>query len=487
MKQKDINTVIREGISKGDGLAYKDEYWNEMDDLLNKNIPVTNSQPAITKVAKISKGLQFKAILSIATSIVVVTYYTLFSDLNSSPQPNIHQQDNQTRPVQEQTIIKDNNTSLPNHSADQPQRSETNLHNPLLYNSSNETENHEQINTQNTDASANNTSNTIDGIEQKSTPHSIELNENKNINIGNNESENHNENKLFPVVNEEPLSVNTNNAVNEIYNTESVVTKTIDFNLIPPAENFSDNIKIQYDQALLPKYPNKNRLIQHASVSPFIGVNYVSKNKTYTSDKILYTNPKQDHIIYGLNLQLESKYFAIRTGLGISTAQLNSSFQSIETNYSYDTSYIIVDPNYQTTPSGNPIALIRQQIDSSLLSSQTRIHQGSAEYKYLVIPLTIQYRFAHRKYSFFVEGGSLNNFIISTKTDNSFPQEFSEKQASIPKYTLQFTAGTGIGYALNSKYTLEAQYNYALGKSSPSINWLNNSHIFTIMLTRNLW
>jgi opacity protein-like surface antigen len=482
--------VIREGISKGEGLTYKDEYWNEMDDLLNKNMPVTNSQPSITKVAKISKGLQFTAILSIATSIAVVTYYTLFSDLNPSPQPNTQQQDDQTHSAQEQMIIKNNNNSLPDYSADKPQQSEQNNNNPLLNNSSDKPENSEQINTPNADALANSTfriGRSEQTIKAKITSHSVELNENKNILTGNDESEKYNENKLSPVANEEPLSVNINNTVNETENTGSLITKTIDFNLILPAPNFSDNIKIQNELASLPKYPNRNRLIQHASVSPFVGTNYVSKNYINTSDKISYTNPKQDHFIYGLNLQLESKYFAIRTGLGISTAQLNSSFQSTETTYSYDTSYIIVDPNYQTTPSGNPIALIRQQIDSSVLSSQARLHQGSAEYKYLVIPLTVQYRFAHKKYSFFVEGGSLNNFIISTRNHNSFPQEFSKRQASIPKYTLQFTAGTGIGYALNSKYTLEAQYNYALGKSSPSVNWLGNSHIFTIMLTRNLW
>ncbi len=485
MKQQNLNKVIKEGLAKGEGLPYKDEYWHKMDDLLNESMPNNTVQPTVTKVAKVSKGLKLIAALSIATSIAVITYYSLFSNsgTNSSAQSKIQQSNNQTS-LEDEHLTNDNH-STPNS------------------NSPNIKEREKQTTdiTHSDNASLNIASSPVaksaEADQAKSL--SIKMIVAKNTKSRYSETRQNDQPPLFmdnaSIINTHTAIENPSVMTQGLYSTteeneEALVTKTTDFNLIQPTQNAVIEIKHndkQYDQSSLLKYPNRNRIIQHASVSPFVGINNTYREQTYTSNNIMYTNPKQTHIVAGLNVQLESKLFMLRTGLGVSTTQLNSSYQSTENKYTRDTNYIILNPTYQTTPSGKPIALIRQQIDSTLTSSQTSLHEGSTAYQYLIIPLTIQYRIAHNRYSFLLEGGTINNFIISTQSNSSLPKESSEKQALPPKYLLQFTGGTGMGYALNSKYTIEVRYNYALSGKSSSSNWLNNSHLFTIMITRNLW
>ncbi len=489
MKQQNLNTVIKDGLSNGEGLPYKDEYWNKMDDLLSKNMPSNETQYTVTKVAKVSRGLQLTAALSIATSIAVITYYTVFSTSNSSTQPKIQQPNNQTHLASEHPTI--DNHSITNSTSDKASDKQ-------------EKNTVEQTNNVSSNSSA---ANPTVQLEQTThtKPTSLKSPIDNSINKEIYEKSKGNKSRQSPLFIDNTPIINTQTTVDntpairqnqysnteETQNTEGLITKTVDFNLIEPAQSNRMEIKVSnnQNQPSLLKHPNRHRIIQHASISPFAGVTYKNREQTYTSEGIIYTNPKQTHFVSGINLQLESKYFALRTGLGISTTQLNSSFETLENKYTSDTNYIIVNSAYQTTLSGKPIALIRQQIDSSITFSQEHLHKGAAEYTYLIIPLTIQYRMAHKRCSFFIEGGTLHNVILTTQSNGSFLSASSDTKVLIPKYTLQFTGGTGIGYALNSKYTLEAQYNYALlGKHTSSpVNWLNNAHLFTIMLTRNLW
>jgi hypothetical protein len=208
-----------------------------------------------------------------------------------------------------------------------------------------------------------------------------------------------------------------------------------------------------------------------------------SLNKGNTS----YHYPNNLHSTYGLLVEMGVKKFVLKTGIGWSKYAIEANTERILNNYKVDTSYVILDPNYGTTPSGKPYALIQRQIDSTIISTQTEVSTQKASYQFLCVPLALQYQLPYKRFTFLLEGGTLHHFMLGSTKELAVSPVNSENKLSIPGYKMQLTAGFGLRYAISQYWAVGCQYNFAKSLKQNSLNVPSDAHIGVITLTRVIW
>jgi hypothetical protein len=484
MKNKDLNTYMNEKLDQGDGLRYQEEYWNDMSTLLDAQMPVATTPAA--GAAKVSTKLGttgLKWILLSSTSAALITAAVMYVQFfRSTPSTPVQQNQNNTIQLPSKTQTSSENpaastietpsdkhlTEAVSPESETTTKTQSSLE-QITYNVV-ET-NHKPAESV---AEKTHTTNSHSINEKSAAPAIIAFTPITQPSSEGNNADN-NTNQEQPV---EPAGVTSTTQ------DESVETRSADLILIGPlmATIPTKNLAAETKPVTLP-YHHPNRFIRHAAVSPFIGIVAETGTQSYQSGNMLYTHPSQTNYTYGVNLECETKWLSFRTGIGYSNSTMHTALTSATEVYDVDTHYVILNPNYGSTQSGKPVALIQRNIDSSYVSTKYTTTSSSHTYQYVYIPFTLQYHMAYNRFAFILEGGVVNQILVSKQ--QSQPAQ-SEKPVSVPTYNLQLTAGSSLRYAIDARWAVGVQYNYNLNPYSATLHLLNNAHVASLTLTRSI-
>jgi hypothetical protein len=235
--------------------------------------------------------------------------------------------------------------------------------------------------------------------------------------------------------------------------------------------------------------PRKRRSLPFnlLNITAFGGLVKEQNSTSLNNGNHTYNYPSTMHSTYGVHVELGLKKFVIKTGLGWSKYAIEANSERLINNYKVDTSYVILDPNYGTTPSGKPYALIQRQIDSTIISTQNDVSTEHVSYQFLCVPLALQYQLPYKRFTFLVEGGTLNHFMVGSSKEFAATPANSEDKFSVAAYQMQVTAGFGLRYAIRQNWAIGAQYNFAKSINQNSLNVPSDAHVGVITITRIIW
>jgi hypothetical protein len=528
MKKKDINTFINDKLEQESGIPYKEEYWDSMNELLNANLPVSKSpfQAVKSSFKGLSKGFKFLYIA--AGSSIIIVAAVLF--ITSKSEKDTHKLASVQTEINANNVDTKNSLPTQNENKEQNISLENNLSSEPSIDVKKEELNNELITTQNPTLNIVlpdkvSSSNSLNRVLQKKVSNSNSLNGDKNIETSNNPNFVANANAQSSVVassithSAEHKNSNNNDAAeidrvaresNDL-NVANHSVDEVDVAILQTTQNANKNdlvrtkpfefielnkLDISKPIELTPNaisevnvLPRKRMSLPFnlLNITAFGGVireqNSTSLNKGNTS----YHYPNILHSTYGLHVELGLKKFVLKTGIGWSKYAIEANTERILNNYKVDTSYVILDPNYGTTPSGKPYALIQRQIDSTIISTQTEVSTQKLSYQFLCVPLALQYQLPYKRFTFLLEGGTLHHFMLGSTKEFTLSPVSSENKLSIPAYQMQLTAGFGLRYAISQYWAVGCQYNFAKSIKQNSLNVPSDAHVGVITLTRIIW
>lgn len=461
MKRKNLNTVVKHVFENGEGIPFKEAYWNKMNELLDEHLPVqlASSQSFSLKhhlleIVVFTVLVSGQILGSITTNIGTPIIVTSSPEIALSPSPGNASERllSAHEPQQSLATTRVNNDVQQASSSDNQTIKNAPIHNietafPIP---SEETENKKRILRPKSPFAAN----------EKASTETFTLTDKFNLQTK----------KTISSVEDKSALVTTKEQVREMIELSSA--KHL------PLDRFTYDLAVANPQML--NYPHRNSFIQHITILPYLSLTHSGENLVYKEANTRYSKPAQNTLGAGISLELIFKNIALRTGVGYSTLQVNQLTETTKNIYSYDTSYTIINPVYQTTPSGNPVALIKQQIDSSYQSAVTRRNENQLQYQYLSIPLTFQYFIAHKKWQWMAEAGMINNFVINRQPTLANSTENAPSKLPLSPYFAQVTLGSGIRYSIHSKFFVGAQYNFIRSADIQKRSLLQNGHVLGI-------
>lgn len=156
---------------------------------------------------------------------------------------------------------------------------------------------------------------------------------------------------------------------------------------------------------------------------------------------------------YGLQYRLKKNRFVFSTGLGYNSTRIKSNYTTENRNVFYDTTYRIINPNYDQTNNGTRIALIKSFIDSNVNTYlSTPYPNQKTVFSYLVLPFSTQYCMQYKKLSWYVEAGIEAKFLLAASGQFWFLENGKQKIESAQNNTAVkstiMNAGIGIGIRL---------------------------------------
>ncbi|OYU94656.1 MAG: hypothetical protein CFE21_15375 [Bacteroidetes bacterium B1(2017)] len=468
MKKKDLNTFIQDKLDAENGIPFKDEYWNSMNDLLDANMPVSHAAAGAAKTTSILK-LVFISVASVMLITVSVLSYSYFNSKITSPKtsqvaslsPTVNSE-NKTTPINS-TLVQTERQ----HELTTPLQTTTKTEATVSQNSSNTKQ------TTNILAATDISNNKISSL------NNTRKTNKKNAEPSPFESEySYTESSnSFEVLPEETMPSSTE--IEEFSHTQS------EFNVI---DSHLPNFTLQTPALALlpistPINPTRNSVFKHLNVSAFIGAIRQEQGKTIES----YTLPAQTNFTYGISVESTIKRISFRTGFAISNSTINLTTQYLNTVYTVDTTYKIVNPNYGTTPSGKPIALVQKHLDTTSVTTTSYAKESSYQYQILSIPTTLHYKIPLNRFTLILEGGALHHIRVAQQSNAPIQVSNAEIKTTFPTYSMQVCAGGGIRYALNINWAIGVNYMYSLNPNQTSLHLVNNAQQASFALTRYLW
>jgi hypothetical protein len=481
MKKKDINTFINDKLEQENGIPFKEEYWDSMNHLLDANLPLSKSPFQMVKsgLKGLSKGLKLLyvgtgASLILATGILVYNVQTDTPDqnrlTNASEQiikaPTLESKFENEKPVLNNESELSQNLIIDTTPKDLVLSKVE--ESPKTYIQSNVALNNNQptlINENNIDELA------------------------KDVKDG-----------AKPILHVENIvDLNTEN----IEKTQSKITHQTFTSINPEIQSitFSKFIELSKIERKWPKgvsdfeskeltlLPRKKRHLpfNRFSISAFAGVIMEENNFKVSQGGLQYSAPNLLHKTAGLTLELGLNKLNLKTGLAWRSFELQIGSERVINNYEKDTSYIILNPKYGTTPSGRPYALIKQKIDSSLVSSYTEVNKETSTCNFLYIPLSLQYELPIKRFSILLEGGTMHYLKLGIEEKSPEPPSYNERNLEIPSYQMQLFGGLGLRYAITHNWSIGCQYNFAKRIQGGSNLAFTNSHAGVFSLTYIVW
>jgi hypothetical protein len=536
MKRKDINTFINDKLEQETGIPYKEEYWDSMNDLLNANLPVAKTPFQTLKAA--FKGLSMGLKVLYVSAGISITLVTGFLVLNTNDKSDNQKTSSVQTEIQAQSTLTESNPLATKELAEQDALKNDYTDKEPSIDASNKANKKEILSSQNQDAynesnaSVSEANVTNDNANANGLPkHQSKANEaslekrreslnkqnlastklTQNAAVGNTSKETNSltgevtsedgndlnaaaESNLFAASNpssqvphageetSQQASQTTN--INELVRTKpneflklNKLTIAIPVGLSP--------IELK-EVALLPR-KQRNLPFNQLSISAFVGVIKETKDASLNKGNLNYAYPSSFHAPYGVQAEIGFKRFAIKTGLAWSNYDLQVNSSRALNKYKVDTTYVILDPKYGTTPSGKPYALIKRQIDSTVVSTETENLQEKYSYQFLSVPLALQFQIPYKRFTLILEAGTLHHFMVAKANESTILVSNNENKLSVPTYQMQLSGALGLRYALNQNWAVGCQYTFAKSLQQNALNIPGDAHLGMFMLTRTIW
>lgn len=204
------------------------------------------------------------------------------------------------------------------------------------------------------------------------------------------------------------------------------------------------------------------------ALTPYIGFNMFSNTKSYSDINALKSEEKLLKTkSYGINIIARKNRIAFSTGIGFNQFSIQSNYSSIGKSYTFDTSYKLVNSFYGITSNGTRIALIKQIIDTTTLSySEVKNPNKKSTFSYLQIPLTVRYTIPIKGFDFFVEPGLNSQFLIKSKglyvasQNNVFNVKNADDKSDLNQVLLGGSMHVGMQFRINKRISLTSSYGY---------------------------
>ncbi|MCB0735581.1 MAG: hypothetical protein KDC76_13445 [Bacteroidetes bacterium] len=202
----------------------------------------------------------------------------------------------------------------------------------------------------------------------------------------------------------------------------------------------------------------------------------------------------------GLDVVFKKNHLALKIGIGQINLSEQTNYSLSNTEWSYDTSFVLVERNFRKAPNGKFAALLEKQIDSTGSTSQVVACQDcEVAFRYVTVPLAVQYEFHRNRFIYFLElGGSvwlLRSASGSYVThDQQSPEQsdvimnIQNRVGLIPK-TYQINSGVGLKYRIATNMNVTANYRYTHSLNSMLTNYHQQvrMHRLGIGLEVRLW
>lgn len=462
MKDKKIDWLIKDAHSESQGIPFKEEYWADMSKLLDASLPLSQKSTKVNNKKSIMLGLSI--VLFIGSGLFL--FFKNNPDLVSENIRPIDIQNSNNISTKESTIVANNSNKS------YSKTTQLSFTKSQLQTNSNILNDDEDVND---DVKIQNEN--IKPIEKKTTTNRITPIE-ASIDLINAKF-------MFGLYVPDLSDVNFNLKNKMMFNSKQQGIEFNDSNLASSSLLDSSNNNLTNSAPVNQLISKPYKTIKHLAFSPFIGILGNTENQQFVSGNNILKIAPQNQLSFGANLQLETKRLALRIGLCFNKFDMISINNVYQDNYNYDTSYTLVNPNYGITPSGKAIALIRKDIDSSYQSTEHSVNTSKNTYQYINIPLTVQYFIPYKKLNIEIEAGMNHLFMIPSNLNNL--KLNYENKFEVPSYSYQFIFGSGVNYAMNTKYALGCRYNYAFTPNHDNVLLPTNKHQFFISLTRVLW
>lgn len=189
------------------------------------------------------------------------------------------------------------------------------------------------------------------------------------------------------------------------------------------------------------------------------------------------------HLGYGLDVRMKKKGISLLTGIGVSRYQVRTNYVSANNRYTFDTSYAMVNRNYIPRPDGSYVALIKENVDTTVHPGDTVLCRDClTRFTYLNLPLAIQYEFGNNKWTYYGEAGF--NFAFYRKTQGEYsthPGQIATDDftmvtgnvtpADMAPVLVQFRTSAGVRYSVHRLVTVNGGISYARSLNSMMQNY----------------
>ena len=229
-------------------------------------------------------------------------------------------------------------------------------------------------------------------------------------------------------------------------------------------KNNTEGFNERVNQILVKK---KNRWI--AYLSPLLAINQSElSQKQFNS---LPLNKKNEQhlktLSFQLNLTFKRKNIVFGTGLGLQSQQILTNYVSESNVLQFDTTLRLINPSFSKTPKGTNIALLFEDIDTSVLrKQQVMFVDNKAVFNYVHVPVFARYEFSFNKLAFFIQTGMSADFLyrVQGKYLSKSNQEFKEldlnQSKDYKKQILSSQVAFGLKCNISRKVNIVSMYSF---------------------------
>lgn len=216
---------------------------------------------------------------------------------------------------------------------------------------------------------------------------------------------------------------------------------------------------------------------------------YDSYKRPTNTDFLKSKEQTLNKVGYNLNFIAKKNRWGIKTGFGLLQLSEQTNYNSIHNSFSIDTVYRLVNPNYGVSPTGNTIALIKKQLDTTTTTWNTIDNPNAkVRFTYIKIPLIASYELGRNRFRFYMEAG-INAAIRIKQTGNYTNYENGKYNVTSLKNNgltslvlMQSYTACGIKYAIGKSVNITAGYGFSKSLNSMMKNYSQKPNIQSILL-----
>ncbi|MHB1279048.1 MAG: hypothetical protein ACYC1Q_11710 [Bacteroidia bacterium] len=181
----------------------------------------------------------------------------------------------------------------------------------------------------------------------------------------------------------------------------------------------------------------------------------------------------QPYIHYGMNIRASKRGFSLSIGTGIRQWTERTRYTREIDQYTFDTSFRLINRNFIKRPDGTYAALVRTQIDTTSHTTSTEFicQDCPVTFRYITVPIAIHYEFGRGKWLGFTEAGMTFSFL--SKSSGKYSMEWQQEFGKTPgmrtdrlsgKYltpmVLQAGLTAGISYRIHPFLSINGHVSY---------------------------
>lgn len=177
---------------------------------------------------------------------------------------------------------------------------------------------------------------------------------------------------------------------------------------------------------------------------------------------------------YNISIAFREQHWGFRTGIGLLRLAENTNYRSVNSSYSVDTVYRMVNPNFGVSPTGNTVALIKRQLDTTTTQWTTvKSPNAKVQFSYIKVPMIASFAWGNKGVRLYFDAGlsaaiRVKNSGTYTQYENGHYSLTNLKANNITNPVL-FQTYTAIGVSVKLTKYLNITNSYGVSKGLNSM------------------